>query len=544
MSCAQSRMAVLLTTLLSEIVSRIDKITYHEFPIPSLPPPPAATTIPSSLSHPPLARRHSEPTENFLSPLPSSPIEPPSSASSQDNKENSPIAQRVNPPPTSAPASSIALPSRTLPPQISSMLTEITSTLKSTFPKYPPHTIQRLSELVLSPRHHYRTLPTYLHALDRVVHVTSGLNIYPLPPAIPDMKTASLLSNGISDAMAAASPSPFATPGSDEALGGALLTPIPWLQPNQHGIGGPSQSSLGTPGTRSPDSRNSGVGSMGGDLEGEVRTESTETIDGPNGVGSIETVSVSVNGIPSMGARGIGVTQGELLRQEQRAGVVPVSQLVPSHHVHSGNPHAQVHRRASASSSTESSQNVATANSSSTSPEAERKSQSPPNTDTPASTSGNATSTADADAPVGSVTGTDEEKPHARGPEEIGPEDMGPQHGNTSPGSTTIGGPGGVEMQGIDVEAAVGRKAAGGRGSSKSPPKTDAPGDKMDVETPESEASDRESKREAEGEPEGAAGTKKLREDREPTSTAAGEADAMDTSADGKEGPKGEPVSA
>ncbi|KAI1656846.1 hypothetical protein F4813DRAFT_390186 [Daldinia decipiens] len=530
--------------LLSGIVARIEKITHHEFPIPNLPSTAVATTaIPSSIPHPPLVRRYSEPTENFLSPLPSSPLEPSSSASSQDNKENTPIAPRVNPPSTSVPASSTTLPPGMLPPQIISMLTEITSTLKSTFPKYPPHTLQRLSELVLAPRNHYRTLPTYLHALDRVVHVTSGLNIYPLPPAIPDMKTASLLTNGISDAIA--SPSPFAAPGSDEALGGALLTPIPWLQPNQHGIGGPSQSSLGTPGTRSPNSQNSGViGPIGGDLEGEVRTESTETIDGPNGVGSIETVSVSVNGIPSMGARGIGVTQGELLRQEQRAGVVPVSQLVPSHHVHGGNPHAQVHRRASASPSTESPQNAATPTSSSGSPEAERKSQSPPNIDTPTSTTGTATPTVDADAPLGSVTGVDDEKPHARGPEEIGPEDMGLQHGNTSIGSTTIGSPGGVEMQGIDVEAAVGRKAAGGRGSSKSPPKTDAAGDKMDVEASESEGSDRETKREAEDEPEGMAGTKKLKEDKEPasaTTTEQGqtEAEAMDTSSDGKGEAKG-----
>ena len=67
-------------------------------------------------------------------------------------------------------------------------------------------------------------------------------------------------------------------------------------------------------------------------------------IDGPNGLGGIETVTVSMNGIsstrgdmtvsPPNETNGIvslraegGVTQGELLRQEQRAGVVPVTQL-------------------------------------------------------------------------------------------------------------------------------------------------------------------------------------------------------------------------
>ncbi|KAI0837632.1 hypothetical protein F5Y06DRAFT_270949 [Hypoxylon sp. FL0890] len=543
--------------LLPRIVSRIEKVAHHEFPIPKLPPP-APTIIPSSI--PPPTQTDSEQTENFLSPLPSSPLEPSSSASSQDtNKENTPIAPRVNPPPTSAPASATPLPPGALPQQIASMVTEITSTLTSTFPKYPPHTLQRLSELVIAPKHHYRTLPNYLHALDRVVHVTSGLNIYPLPPAIPDMKTASLLSNGVSDALA--TPSPWATPGSDEALGGALLTPIPWLQPNHHGIGGPS-SAVGTPRQRSPNGgglsqNNGGPGPAmsGSELEGEVRTESTETIDGPNGVGSIETVSVSVNGIPSMGARGVGVTQGELLRQEQRAGVVPVSQLVPSHHVHSANPHAQVHRRASASPSPtpESPQNSPSAEQAA-SLEGERKSVSPPSAAEAGNTGdiggpidGNAPPV-DADAPLASVTGTDDEKPHARGPEEIGPEDMGPQHGS---GSTSIGSSGGVEMQGIDVEAAVGRKATSGRGSSKSPPKNSPPadgaGDKMDVEsTEERERRSSTPKREAEDELEGA-GVKKLKEESGsavPTAGAKGEVEveadadagtAMDTSADGKE---------
>lgn len=401
--------------------------------------------------------------------------------------------------------------------------------------------------------------------------MTSGLNIYPLPPAIPDMKTASLLSNGVSDILAP--PSPWATPGSDEALGGALLTPIPWLQPNHHGIGGPS-SALSTPGQRSPNggdgrhSQNSSSSSSSGagpamELEGEVRTESTETIDGPNGVGSIETVSVSVNGIPSMGARGVGVTQGELLRQEQRAGVVPVSQLVPSHHVHTANPHAQVHRRASASPSPtpESPQNASAAQGQGqgqvASLEGERTSVSPPS----AAESGNAGASGggvidsnnnappiDADAPVGSVTGADEEKPHVRGPEEIGPEDMGPQHGSSSASIGSSGG-GGVEMQGIDVEAAVGRKATSGRGSSKSPPKNSPPaGDRMDVETSELQIRRGSTpKREAEDELEGS-GAKKLKEESGsavPTTGAGAEGEgegggpdagmAMDTSADGKE---------
>jgi hypothetical protein len=213
--------------------------------------------------------------------------------------------------------------------------------------------------------------------------VTSGANIFPLPPAIPDPSSSAILSNGsgldplsISWGNRSSSVPQAAGLGSDESLGGALLTPITWLSKSNGG-------------TRSP-------------LEGEVKTESTEMIDGPNGPGGIETVSVSVNGVPSTRSEALvasvdngatslrmegGVTQGELLRQEQRAGVVPVSQL-------EGNR-------------------------------------------------------GDSDG-----LGEEDEVPHARGPEEIGMEDMGPQGSGSA---SQRGGPG-VAMQGIDIEAAVGRK--------------------------------------------------------------------------------------
>ena len=277
----------------------------------------------------------------------------------------------------------VDVPSGDLPPQIQYLLESITSTLNTLFSRHPPHTVQRLAELILSPKEHYKTLPSYLHAVDRVVHVTSGAHIFPLPPAIPDPSSSAVLSNGggldplsISWGNRSSSAPQAAGLGSDESLGGALLTPITWLSKSNGG-------------TRSP-------------LEGEVKTESTEMIDGPNGPGGVETVSVSVNGVPSTRSESLivsadngatslrmegGVTQGELLRQEQRAGVVPVSQL-------DGNR-------------------------------------------------------GDSDG-----LGEEDEVPHARGPEEIGMEDMGPQGSGSA---SQKGGPG-VAMQGIDIEAAVGRK--------------------------------------------------------------------------------------
>lgn len=296
-----------------------------------------------------------------------------------------------------------------LPKQLQIVYKSITSTLSNMFTEYPPHTIQRFAELILNPNEHYRTLPAYLHALDRVVHVTSGAHIFPLPSAVPSPSSAKVLSNGVTGVdpstvswgNAHDKPAPSML-GSDESLGGALLTPISWL----------TRASPRT-GTDSP-------------MEGEVRTESTTMTDGPNGPGGVETVTVSVNGISSttppadteddtaatLRAEG-GITQGELLRQEQRAGVVPAG---------------QIHRGGS------------------------------------------------------DGMGEEHEPPHARGPEEIGMEDMGPQSGSTERKGF------GPNMQGIDIEAAVGRKI-------------DADEAEEDVKMKNGDASESEkAKQEAEGE--------------------------------------------
>lgn len=262
---------------------------------------------------------------------------------------------------------SIAAPDGTLPPQLLSILNSIRTTLTTNFAVAPPHTIQRLAELILRPRTHYRSLASYLRALDRVVSVSSGADLFPLPTvSMPDASSegGTTLLNGASGAL-----------GSDESLGGALLTPIPWLRNEQHG---------------------------------EVRIESTETVEGPNGVGSIETVSVSVRGIPSTTSsaattvqvqeqtmRDAGaVTQGELLRQEQEAGVVPVAQSHVGRQTRSATARGLAEEGGSGGASAK--------------------------------------------------AADDEEHPHARGPEEVGMEDMGPQE--------RTGG-----KAGFDVEAALGR---------------------------------------------------------------------------------------
>jgi len=262
------------------------------------------------------------------------------------------------------------------PRDITDLYASIRTTLATNFAKNPPHTVQRLAELVLEPTRRYRYLPPYLRALDRVISVSSPLSLFPLPQAV--LPTAAGLLNGTASTNPAT-----ATLGSDESLGGALLTPIPWLQ-------------------------NRG--------QSELISESTEMVDGPNGTGRIETVTVGMltsaqsrpeahvaqiasshpdgETLPSTGP----VTQGELLRQEQEAGIIL------------NNPHTL------------------------TSP----------------------TRTCFADMPgAGSIVETveaDEEVPHARGPELIGMEDTGPQK----------------EVKGLNIEAAVGRPSLGDKVSQDS----------------------------------------------------------------------------
>lgn len=333
------------------------------------------------------------------------------------------------------------------------MLAEITGVLTETFHTYPPHTVQRLAELVLQPRRHYKSLPAYLHAVDRVVHVTSGNNIYPLPPAVPDMSH--MMINGITEgpgqdgsasdgeaSWASTSSSTATAVGSDEALGGALLTPIPWLarratngEPGSESGGSPT---LGSESGPSPLTANQGsVASQqrqtqGRQYEMQVQTESTETIEGPNGMGRIETVTVSVNGLAplSPATQQRVITQGELIRQEQRAGVVPVSQLART-----------------GSIVVSSSEPVPIAAEADTSDAAMAEAE--------GEGEGEGSKDVSSEKPDEDMADEDD-VPHARGPNIIGAADMGPQTPSSSTFSINSGG--NVEVRGIDVEAAVGRK--------------------------------------------------------------------------------------
>ena len=352
--------------------------------------------------------------------------EPPpnSQSSSKENDIPTDVVQRSTPPAaaqynhvqqsTQMPRAD-GLPLNPIPPEALSSYDKSRQILEKDFAASPPYTIQRLASLVLEPHLHYRFLPAYLRALDRIVSVSSPVTDFPLP-TLHTARNTSFLSNG--DTSMTNGHADKDGLGSDESLGGALLTPIPWLRNNTLA--------------------NAAATASQGD--GEIHSESTQTIDGPRGSGSIETVTVTVNGIASASSAAHtsltsptlsdqsdasssspstteaqlreqgAVTQGELLRQEQEAGVIPLTQMPP-------------HRTLIASGALAVGREDPRA----------RPSLSE------------------------SIEEGRDDLPHARGPEEIGMEDMGPQHDHLAVG--------------LDLEAAVGR----GRSRSPQPPPAAVP---------------------------------------------------------------------
>lgn len=118
-----------------------------------------------------------------------------------------------------------------------------------------------MAELLRTPTKHYKSASKFLRAFQRVLSVSSPVTAFPLPPTTADIAPAS---------------SAFAL-GSDESLGGALLSPIPWLTP----------TSL---------------------------TEDTGTSESGDSAFAIN-----------------GVLQGELMRHEQELGIVPAVQGLVGH---------------------------------------------------------------------------------------------------------------------------------------------------------------------------------------------------------------------
>lgn len=180
-------------SLLSCFLERIDEIAHRSFPA-------ALVSPPSSLSN--NIDKHSSDDEKQ------------STDQSITSTNHGPGAQPMDtadqpPQPAYIPDTS----DRTLSPDIVIMIASIKETLNTTFSTAPPHTAQRLAELIQKPNEHYRSLPKFLRAVQRVISVSSTTVQFPLPSAVEHPTT------GMLNAL-----------GSDESLGGALLTPISWLR--------------------------------------------------------------------------------------------------------------------------------------------------------------------------------------------------------------------------------------------------------------------------------------------------------------------------
>lgn len=155
------------------------------------------------------------------------PTDPQTPSPAQAPTGSPPTTERV--PDSQHPQSSMQPSEDTLPPSLALLLNSIRSAIRSFFMEKPPHTIQRLAELVLRPTAHYKTLPAYLRAVDRVVSVTSGADVFPSSTPANTSPQPNGLVHPTNSAGAYLAPDYVSGLGSDESLGGALLTPIPWL---------------------------------------------------------------------------------------------------------------------------------------------------------------------------------------------------------------------------------------------------------------------------------------------------------------------------
>ncbi|KAL9581951.1 MAG: hypothetical protein Q9212_003587 [Teloschistes hypoglaucus] len=331
-------------------------IAHHQFPTVSIPVPHTTSLSRGEETHRSNIPHQNEPPEENVatsSPRPQASPTPPSIIAPTTSE----LSSLPHPPSNNPPA--ISPPAGTLPPQLLSLIASIKSTLLASFASAPPHTVQRLAELLLRPQSHYRTLPSYLRAIDRVVSVSSPTTVFPLPTSTPASFNGGGYVHGSSYSNGSGYLNGSITPvdtssndvDPDEMLGGAALTPIPWLRETLAPGSGERERMVGS----------------------DLRRESTSVIDGPNGIGSVETVTVA-NVNENTRQVGAAVTQGELIRQEQEAGVVPVPMS--------------------------------------------RNTTAPPSV----GQSGDETDVEEGEAVV----------PHARGPEEIGMEDTGPQTSSTA----------------------------------------------------------------------------------------------------------------
>lgn len=305
----------------------------------------------------------------------------------------------------SATSPAILRPISSHPPAMLALHQATENTFRVRFPKYPPWTIQRLAELMLEPQRGNRTLGSFLRSLEVTLSASSSTTAFPSNEAllagsgtIISMQGGGELpatsSTGLSQSMQIASISSNVDTSSDEAIGGALLTPISWLQTRAVGETHGRRERIGASQLQSDSAAGKHIsavsdfdeqyGRMDGDTRGiyedgeqelaiqsELPAGNSERVNHEHREASLPMTQQSSAQASSEG--GAAVSQGELLQMEQ-------SSDNDSSTIDTGGTVAPIQ--------------------------------------------------GDHTASVGSeeaVRPDDEEHPHARGPSEIGIEDTGPQ---------------------------------------------------------------------------------------------------------------------
>ncbi|KAF1825381.1 uncharacterized protein K489DRAFT_399582 [Dissoconium aciculare CBS 342.82] len=402
--------------VLEDLLKRLHDIVHDEFPIPIMPAVPPLSTFlvpyviastPPRLPNAPSERDNAQPEQHdrLVSGIQEgnkeTENEAPERAASESGPTMTPFGyelmlpsqQNTTPstPTGNAQPGADTLPRPQMPEELQSLYRNCRRTLEDDFSRQPPYTVQRLAEMILRPHQYYRHLPAYLRALDRVVSVSSSSAEFPLPAHILP-SSSGFLTNGEVPPIMNGTLAEREGLGSDESLGGALLTPIPWLQ--RH----PSGDTLNPLWHGDADARESDETPNGADT--------TSSPDDQQFTPPSSPVSAQAAADHALREQG-GVTQGELLRQEQQAGIVPIAQSQPL-------PLQQAVHRPLLSHATAVHASVESASATRT-----------------------------------TTTGDLDEIPHARGPEIIGMEDTGPQR---APSSSAPG-----DGVGLDIDAAVGR---------------------------------------------------------------------------------------
>ncbi|OJJ97862.1 hypothetical protein ASPACDRAFT_45162 [Aspergillus aculeatus ATCC 16872] len=347
--------------IVEPLLERLQHNVYNAFPMPRVPAAPAQPpTLPSAATI--LAQDPTPTTNNSTDSTGSTSADtsnPPNLQTPPRPTATSPTTTPLSsseriPDSQPGPSSTSSTNATTLPAPLDHLLTAISTNIRTLFPSKPPHTIQRLAELILRPTAHYRTLPAYLRAVDRVISVTSPADIFPFQtttgtqqPVLSHHQQPNGTLNGSATAAAAAAAA-AAEPsfmfsvdnalGSDESLGGALLTPIPWLhnaasspdgEGDQEAAGGDvvgvigqSETGFAAAAETTTTGSGGGVGGGGGGGGGGEPTTATMTgeIDPENEVmGGMESMPTEpvvedvphARGPPVVGVEDLGLQDGK-----------------------------------------------------------------------------------------------------------------------------------------------------------------------------------------------------------------------------------------